>query len=315
VRPTTERRRSATRALGARTALALACLSALFLAPPLHANAASGDGDGRLAIHFLAVGQGDGALVRTPHGRWIMVDAGPRTPGMDAGRRVMLPFLRRHGVRRLAIVVASHGHADHVGGMPAVLAAVPADVVLEPGQPLGIPAYLEFLAELEREGRHWHAARAGERLELDGVVLRVWHPDSAWMARGEEDPNANSVVLTVEYGRFRAVLAGDAGLPMEALHAREIGDVTLLKVGHHGSAGATGDAWLEALRPEVCVVSVGPNTYGHPSPAALQRMDDAGCGVWRTDRDGSVTVTTDGRTALVEAGKRRAMLTLSGEGP
>ena len=315
LRPTAERRRRAASALCARCALAAACVAALLLAPDLYARAAASDGDGRLAIHFLDVGQGDGALIHTPGGRWIMVDAGPRTPGMDAGRRVMLPFLRRHGVRRLALVVASHGHADHVGGMPAVLAAVPADVVEEPGQVLGIPQYLQFLAEVAHDGLRWHVARAGERLQLDGVTLRVWHPDSAWMARGEEDPNANSVVLTVEYGRFRAVFAGDAGLAMEALHAREIGAVTLLKVGHHGSAGATGDAWLAALRPAVCVVSVGPNKYGHPSPAALQRMDDAGCGVWRTDRDGDITVSSDGRSAVVEAGKRRAMLTLSGEGP
>jgi len=134
---------------------------------------------------------------------------------------------------------------------------------------------------------------------VDGVTLRIWHPDSATIAERWE-ANENSVVLTVEYGAFRAVFGGDAGLPMEQRRAAAIGDVTLLKVGHHGSRSATSDGWIGALKPEVCVIEVGArNRYGHPDPGVVARLMQAGCAVWRTDRAGDVRVATDGRSVTV----------------
>lgn len=291
-------RRAPSQALLARAALAVALLVAAPQVPAL-AGSGSSDADGRLALHFLAVGQGDATLIRTPRGRWIAIDGGPRVAGMDAGARRVVPFLRRHGVRRLALVIASHGDADHLGGLPAVLRAVPADLVLEPGEALGRPLYRDWLAGVARRGARWHAARAGERLDIDGVTLRIWHPDSAWMTR-RESANENSVVVSVEYGGFRALFPGDAGLPMEAERAGAIGDVSLLKVGHHGSRSATGDAWLAALRPEHCVVSVGRNRYGHPHPVVLAALLRSRCRIARTD-SGDVRVTTDGRTIIMNS--------------
>ncbi len=153
-------------------------------------------------------------------------------------------------------MVASHGDADHLGGLPAVLTSLPADDVLEPGAIDGRPLYLEWLSDVEHDRARWHPARAGEHFTIDGVTLRIWHPDSATIAAGWE-ANENSVVLTVEYGAFRALFGGDAGLPMEALREGQIGPVTVLKVGHHGSRSATGEAWIHALRPSVCVIEVG----------------------------------------------------------
>src|SRR2546422_7969982 len=92
-----------------------------------------------LTVHFLDVGQGDAAALRTPAGRWVVVDGGPRTPESDAGRRVVIPFLRRHGASGLALVVATHGDADHLGGLPAGVRALPPGVVVEPGEPPGRP--------------------------------------------------------------------------------------------------------------------------------------------------------------------------------
>jgi competence protein ComEC len=135
------------------------------------------------------------------------------------------------------------------------------------------------------------------------------------MAAGVDDPNENSVVLTVEYGGFRALLTGDAGLPVESLRATAIGDVAVLKVGHHGSRSATGAAWLAAVRPEVCVLSVGDNRYGHPHPAVLERLGGAGCATWRTDRTGDVRVESDGRTVRVSAGDRDTVFTVTQEQP
>lgn len=278
----------------------LLALGALAWSPVLDGATRSRAPQGPLTLHFLPVGQGDGTAIRTPGGSWIVIDGGPRVYGRDAGARLMVPFLRRQGARRLAVLVATHGDADHLGGVPAVLRALPADLVLEPGEPDGRPLYREFLAGAALRAGRWHPARAGESLAVDGVMLRVWHPDSAWLAR-REAPNENSVVLTVEYGAFRAAFPGDAGLPMEAVRAAAIGDVTLLKVGHHGSRTATGDAWLRALRPEHCVIPVGRNDYGHPDAGVVAALERDLCAVWRTDRHGRITVETDGRAVRVTA--------------
>jgi competence protein ComEC len=292
-----------------RTATAVTGLGAAVLWGPLLLRPASGYSAGTLEIDFLPVGQGDAAVLRTPGGRWIVVDGGPRGAGHDAGASLVVPFLRRQGARRLAVVVASHGEADHVGGLPAVLRAFPADLALEPGEPLGSPLYREWLAGVARSGARWRPARAGDSLALDGVVLRVLHPDSVWLALGLPT-NENAVVLRVEYGAFRAVFPGDAGLAMEAVRAAAAGPVTVLKVSHHGSLSATGSAWLGALAPKVCVVSVGVNRYGQPAPAVLGALAAAGCRVYRTDGDGAIGVGTDGRRAWVRTRRGAAEVPL-----
>ena len=245
-----------------------------------------------LTVHFLDVGQGDAALLRTPGGHWVLVDGGPRNAKL-------LPLVRRAGAIRLAAVVASHAHADHVGGLPAVLSALPVDFVLEPGEPLGEAPYLEFLATSEASGAQWRAARAGDRLDLDGVRFTVLSPDSAWAAM-TTDPNEESVVLLVEYGRVRLLFTGDAGLPVEHRLAGRIGDLDVLKVGHHGSRSATSDAWLDETRPEIAVLSVGArNTYGHPAPEVVARLAAHHVQAHRTDREGTITLESDGQRVWI----------------
>jgi len=285
-----------------RTATAAAALGAAAVWWPLVRGAGSGFSPGLLEVDFLPVGQGDATAIRTPRGRWLLVDGGPRTVGRDAGASVVLPFLRGRGVRHLAVVVASHGEADHAGGLPAVLDGLGADLVLEPGEPLGSTLYRDWLGAVARSRARWRAARAGDSLALDGVVLRVLHPDSGWMALGLPT-NENAVVLRLEYGAFRAILPGDAGLPMEAARAAGAGRVALLKVAHHGSASATGGAWLRALAPRVCVIPVGENRYGQPAPAVLDALSAAGCRTYRTDADGAVAVGTDGRSVWVRTAR------------
>jgi competence protein ComEC len=255
-----------------------------------------------LEISFLDVGQGDAAALRTPAGQWVVIDGGPRMRGRDAGRTVLVPFLRRRGVERLAAVVATHGHADHVGGLRAVLEAFPSGVVLEPGEPVGEAAYLEFLAAVQASGARWQPVRAGDRLDVDGVTLEVLSPDSAWAAQ-TMDPNEESVVLLVRYGASRVLFPGDAGAPVEGWLAGRVGDVDVLKVGHHGSAGATSAAWLVELAPEIAVLSVGArNRYGHPAPEVLQRLAERGVRAFRTDRQGTITIKLDGNRGAADVG-------------
>jgi competence protein ComEC len=278
-----------------------ACAAAIGLWVPLVAALAPAPHfSGRLALHFLDVGQGDAAVIRTPAGRYVVVDAGPRTDRTDAGRRVVAPFLARQRAHRLAALVISHAHADHLGGASAVLDRFPADLVLEPGVFFDDPGYTRFLGEIAADGLAWRPGRPGDSFILDSVRFSLLHPDPAWSGWGE-DLNEDSLVLLVEYGRFRALFSGDAGLPAERYLAGRIGRVNVLKVGHHGSRGSTGEAWLAELRPQVAVVSVGMNKYGHPAPETLARLARAHPDLRRTDRDGTVTVVTDGATMAVSS--------------
>jgi competence protein ComEC len=255
------------------------------------------DRDGVLTVHFLDVGQGDAALLRSPAGQWVLIDGGPRTPVTDAGRRVVIPFLRHQGARALAAVIATHGDADHLGGLPAVIEAFPPRLVLEPGEPLGRPLYLEWLADVDLSGGEWHPARAGDRLELDGVTIEVLSPDSAWLAQ-PVDVNEHGVVVLVTFGATRVLFQADAGLPVEGRLAGRVGHVDVLKVGHHGSRSATSDAWLDELTPAEAVISVGAhNDYGHPAPEVVARLVQHHIAVARTDQLGTITFTSDGQRA------------------
>lgn len=257
------------------------------------------DGGSDLALHFLDVGQGDALAIRTPRGHWLLVDAGPAGPASDAGRSVVVPFLRRHGVRRLDAIIVSHAHADHLGGVPAVLDRLGAGEVLEPAVPTAEPLYTGFLGQLDESGTPWIGARRGDAFTLDSVRFEVLHPSSAWAEWGM-DLNESSVVVALEYRGFRAVLSGDAGFPAESALAGRVGAADLLKVGHHGSRGSTGARWLRELRPQAAVISVGQgNRYGHPAREALARLAVAGVQVFRTDRDGAVEVSTDGSTMTI----------------
>lgn len=288
-------------ALGAFRVRAAAVVAAgAWVAVIVPAVAARHDAGG-LSIYVLDVGQGDAIALRTPHGRWVTVDGGPRTPAGDAARQVVLPFLRRHGARGLDVAVASHGDADHLGGVPALLGALTPELAIEPGQPLGTPLYQEYLRAVDQAGVTWRPGRAGDTLVLDSVTLAVLHPTQSWV-HSHLAANENSVVLRVSFGGFDAVLTGDAGFPAESVLSALAVPSEVLKVGHHGSAGASGDAWLDAVHPKVAVISVGENRYGHPSPEVLRRLATRGIAVFRTDHGGTVTIRTDGRYFEVAQG-------------
>jgi competence protein ComEC len=132
---------------------------------------------------------------------------------------------------------------------------------------------------------------------VDDVVFQVLSPDSLWLTL-PLDVNEHGVVLLVTYGATRLLFQADAGYPVEGRLAGRVGRVELLKVGHHGSASATSDAWLAELRPREAVISVGArNTYGHPAPEVLGRLRRWGSEIFRTDEAGTITFTTDGQRA------------------
>ena len=260
-------------------------------------------------LHFLDVGQGDALLIRSGRGQWILVDAGPADERGDAGRRVVLPFLQRRGVRQLAGGVMSHAHRDHFGGLPAVLATVDAAIVADPGVPVPDRGYLDLLDQVDDRAQPWRALRSGDRLRVDDVALEVLHPEPSWPGWGV-DLNENSLVLHLTIGAFDALLTGDAGFPVEEWIGSRLGPMELLKVGHHGSRTATGADFLARVRPTIAVVSVGVNRYGHPSPEVLARLAAGNVPVWRTDLEGTVSVAIEPTRMRVRSRRGEVILPL-----
>ncbi|HEX6926167.1 MAG TPA: DNA internalization-related competence protein ComEC/Rec2 [Longimicrobiaceae bacterium] len=256
---------------------------------PIAVNASSRG----LEIHFIDVGQGDAIAVRTPRGRWLLVDAGPRGREYDAGERRVVPFFRARGVGRLSALILTHPDLDHIGGAPAVLRALEVERIIEPGLAVGKELYLELLQEVQSEGAEWLAARDGRVLRLDGIELRFLWPDRVLLA-GEVETNEASAVALLRYGEFSLLLPGDASSDVERELIRRYGahlDADVLKAGHHGSATSTSASFLQAVDPELVVISVGRgNRYGHPAPAVLARLRSTGVDVARTDEEGTISL-------------------------
>jgi competence protein ComEC len=239
----------------------------------------------RLTVRFLDVGQGDAALVTSPGGTAVLIDAGPD----DVQVATELSAL---GVKRLDIAVATHPHADHVAGFPAVFARIPVGLVLEPGCDESSPSYDAFLRAVRDERLPVRHPRAGEKIIAADLRIDVLAPAGCWTATAS-DPNNDSLVLRVSIGDDVVLFPGDAEEPSqdEMLEAGVPIAADVLKVPHHG--GDTSVAgFLQGAAAQVAVVSVGqPNDYGHPVPEVLQTLRDAGSTVLRTDELGDVIVT------------------------
>ncbi len=305
--------------LGTRRA---AALGVLLVGAVLVWNRALGDPPGTLTVTFLDVGQGDSVFVQTPGGRTVLIDGGGRPEyspgpgaqdgggreGFDPGERVVVPFLRRAGVRRLDYVVLTHPHGDHVGGLVAVLENFPVTEVLDSAQPRELPEYQHFLALVRERGAGYRIAREGERLPLDGRLdMQVLHPARELMTGTRSDPNSNSVIIRLVYGEVGFLFSGDAEREAEQGLVQRYGGglrSTVLKIPHHGSDYGTTDAFLEAVRPRLAVIEVGRNSFGHPGSETLSRLDAHGISTCRTDRDGAVIVKTDGRILVWRAFRR-----------
>jgi competence protein ComEC len=248
-------------------------------------------GRGTVELLVIDVGQGDALALRTPQGRWILVDAGPPRDG-DPGGHPVVRALRRAGVSRLEVLVLTHPDLDHIGGAAAVLEALPVARVLDPGLAARKDAYVEVLEAAVARGVPWQAVREGDRFDLDGVELTVLNPLVREAVEGDAESNAASVVVAVRFGAFDALLTGDAPVDVErAILSGVSSSLEILKVGHHGSATSTDPALLAHAHPRVALLSVGRgNRYGHPAAAVLARLQEAGVEIHRTDREGSVRV-------------------------
>ncbi len=267
-----------------RLALATAAALALFVtaAPALDGP----DPPGRLTVRFLDVGQGDSTLVQHPDGTAVLIDGGPPEAGVAR-------LLRKAGVERLAVLVATHASRDHHGGLAEVVRRFPVGMLLEGGDGTADPSFRAVLREASSRGTRRIAATAPLTLTLagGGLTIRVLSPPPRSPGPAPEDPNPRAAVALVSAGAFDLLLSADA--ESETLLPLDLPDVDAMKVPHHGSSDPGLPEVLDELDPELAAIEVGPNTYGHPAPSTLNALEKAGVETYRTDRHGAVTLTID----------------------
>ncbi len=272
-------------------------LPSLILIVALTATGIVAPADHRLQVSFLNVGQGDAIYIRTPSGQDILIDGGPSPQRLAQELGKKMPFWNR----TIELVVSTHADADHLTGLLEALKRYKVLQIVDPGVPSDTDLYREWQSLIEDKKVPDSAVMAGQSIKLKGgLEFAVLNPINTVT----DDTNLASVVLSLTYGDVSFLFTGDLPMEgeMELIYRRLLPDTTVLKVAHHGSGGSSSAAFLSVSRPELSVIPVGKNNYGHPKDevvAALEQICLEG-GVYRTDTSGTVTFLTDGRTLWLQ---------------
>jgi competence protein ComEC len=253
---------------------------------------------GELRAYFLDVGQGDSSVILFKD-KVILIDAGEADKG-----DLVVRDLEKLGVSRIDLLVATHPHSDHIGGMQKVLARFPVGTVLDSGIPSSSSLYERFLETVDERNIPYSTAERGQTIDIDpSLRILVLSPPEK---HSGDDINTNSIVLRISYGTVNLLYAGDATTEAEEVMIRAGFplDADILKVSHHGSSDATSAPFLRRIDPEVAVISLAEdNEYGHPHRETLSGLNAAGARVLRTDRDGTIRIVSNGVTYAVATGK------------
>jgi competence protein ComEC len=281
-------------------AVCLAVLSAPVLAQPVFVEAPL---EGKvLKVQIVDVGQGDCLLVESPEGKRMLIDAG----AMGRKNRLM-DFLKERGVTELEQVLVSHSHADHLGKMQKVLQTIKVGRVISNGYFHTTGINLRVLEAMKERSIPMKVVAAGDTFKLgEGVEFQVLHPEKGADLE-DEDVNNTSLVVKLTYGDVSFMLTGDAEHDTEAQllddHLKDL-DADVLKVGHHGSQTACGNRFLNAVSPTVAIISCGLNNrYAHPRQKVLDALAKHGSKLFRTDQEGTITITTDGKKIHIDQEK------------
>ncbi|MCS7229027.1 MAG: DNA internalization-related competence protein ComEC/Rec2 [Candidatus Kryptonium sp.] len=258
-------------------------------------------------ITVLDVGQGDAIFVQFPDGKNLLVDGGNKTFNFDPGERIIEPFLKRKGVRRIDAILVTHPHNDHIGGIPYILENFEVGMVIDNGLSYNSSIYQKYIEIIRKKGIKHITARAGNKIELtEQARIYILHPTEFFVKAKETEKNYNSgqeinnssVVIKIQYGNNSFLLTGDAEKEAEEAMIR-VYDTFLksdwIKVGHHGSETSSSPAFVLKVKPQWAVISVGKyNKYNHPSDIVLRRYNLIGTKIHRTDEEGAGVFRSDG---------------------
>lgn len=243
-----------------------------------------------LSVHYIDVGQGDSELIQLPNGQNMLIDSGTNESGDD-----LLSYLDAQNVKKIDYLIATHPHADHIGSMDDVVDKYEIGEIYMPRATTNSKTYERLLTAIDKKGLKIHTAKAKDVLfDKDNISAVILAPNSA----SYEDLNNYSVVIKLVYGDNSFLFTGDAEdiSENEMLNAKANIRANVLKVGHHGSHSSTTPKFLDAVNPDIAVISCGvDNSYGHPHKETLSALNARHITVYRTDEDGSIILTSDGK--------------------
>ena len=262
-------------------------------APVSAAPAAAAPTSGtKLKIHYIDVGQGDSEFLELPNGKTMLIDAGNPENGQQ-----IVGYIKNLGHSKIDYLVATHPHADHIGGMAAVINSLDIGSFYAPKVTTTTQTYKGLIYALQSKKLGIHVAKAGTNMFKTGnLSADIIAPVNI----SGDDLNQYSAVIMLTYGDNRFLFTGDAGEPSESQITADV-KADVLKVGHHGSSTSTSQAFLNKIKPKYAVIEVGAgNSYGHPAAATLSKLQTIGATIYRTDKDGTIIFTSDSHTITVD---------------
>jgi competence protein ComEC len=267
-----------------------------------------------LAIVFLDIGQGDATFIQTPEQKTMLIDTGEGdnpdfefARKVDAGNRLILPFLARNKIERINYFVGTHAHSDHIGAAEAILKNIPVDKVWIPGANHPSVSKIALLDAIKETGVPLKVSaqvggtlKIGQEIDMGaGIKAYILYMDP----KSHENINNSSIVILIRYGENSVLLPGDAESEVELKIIKKWGDqihADVLKAGHHGSRTSSTQPWIDFVKPEHTVFMVGSyNTFGHPTDEVIHRVKEAGSKVHRTDEDGTIFMFMDGKNIRI----------------
>lgn len=250
---------------------------------------------GKLVSHYIDVGQGDSEFIELPDGTTMLIDAGTA----DYGETVV-DYIKDLGYKKIDYLIGTHPHADHIGGMQKVVKSFDIGSVYMPKASTNTKTYENLLTEIKNKGLKIKTAKAGVSIISENdLKVDILAPNSSKY----DELNNYSAVVKITYKNNKFLYTGDA----EKLSEDEIkADVSadVIKVGHHGSTSSSSKNFVKNVSPKYAVICVGKdNTYGHPKDSIIKRWENIGAKILRTDEDGSITITSDGKNISVNTEK------------
>lgn len=239
-----------------------------------------------MQVHFIDVGQGDSILIESPSGKTMLIDGGVKGAGQQ-----IVSYLKELGINKLDIVVATHPDADHIGGLIPVLDNMMTEQFYDSGKVHTSQTFEEMLTRIDEKNIPYHVPKIGDDIEFDkDVNVKVLNANDQ-----ATDNNDASIVLKMTYGNVSFLLTGDAGVALEKEMLQYDVKATVLKAGHHGSNTSSSEEFIQAVKPEVTILSYGEdNKYGHPHAEIVDRLQAIGSKIYATADLGTITVSTDG---------------------